>query len=538
MSNFDKIVGGLTWCIETCNFDVDVDLLFQEDLSIGKKIALTVSPFSVFFKAAINISDFSKQEKIVAVTNQMKCPTPVEPHQIQGLDYIHIHPVVQWLVKKAIENREAAGDAIRKGALRQYDKLHDPDDDGNSGVTNVDNEFGSQRLFKQTAKSSDNDNLDERVNRTLMEYGHRTYASKSGDQDASDKATGNDGLFVQDGHSQGLLEETGKTTTVKMATVNNLVKMQSETLTKAAKEYNVKKVEADPKTLVQAIKLLEERRDKLKQRIDLIRQESERVKPDVAEMRDNVTTMEDLIAEIDREVSEQNLDDDQEAIVDKLQSLVIKNETLKEREAEFKETCREEMKSLSDVNDKLRNEVSALKSDGDGDSDQDHEITVQDQTRLNDLKLTMASRSREVASIERRLDSIPSRYELAQYQRRFFELDNQVAAEYSETQKFVTLFNTLQDQKTFMEREAKLLNSILDCIPDAKLSSSSAKDLFVQQLEQIMAGINAAKSKVEAAHREQQIVNDQSSKELAALVDLQRTYSLLVRDMREEMKKS
>ncbi|NP_001134265.1 Coiled-coil domain-containing protein 93 [Salmo salar] len=35
---FDKVVGGMTWCITTCNFDIDVDLLFQENSTIGQKI--------------------------------------------------------------------------------------------------------------------------------------------------------------------------------------------------------------------------------------------------------------------------------------------------------------------------------------------------------------------------------------------------------------------------------------------------------------------------------------------------------------------
>ncbi len=30
IETFDKVVGGLVWCIETCDFDVDI-LLFQED---------------------------------------------------------------------------------------------------------------------------------------------------------------------------------------------------------------------------------------------------------------------------------------------------------------------------------------------------------------------------------------------------------------------------------------------------------------------------------------------------------------------------
>lgn len=50
-------------------------------------------------------------EKIVSVLPKMKCPHRLEPHQIQGLDFIHIFPVVQviivlcinTLLKKAIK---------------------------------------------------------------------------------------------------------------------------------------------------------------------------------------------------------------------------------------------------------------------------------------------------------------------------------------------------------------------------------------------------------------------------------------------------
>ncbi|XP_031348671.1 coiled-coil domain-containing protein 93-like [Photinus pyralis] len=75
LSPFDKIIGGMTWCIESCSIDVDVDLLFQENSTIGQKIALT--------------------EKIVAVLPKLNCPHRIEPHQIQGLDCVHIFPVVQ-----------------------------------------------------------------------------------------------------------------------------------------------------------------------------------------------------------------------------------------------------------------------------------------------------------------------------------------------------------------------------------------------------------------------------------------------------------
>ncbi|XP_053374739.1 coiled-coil domain-containing protein 93-like [Mercenaria mercenaria] len=38
LSPFDKVVGGMTWCITTCNVDIDVDLLFQENSTIGQKM--------------------------------------------------------------------------------------------------------------------------------------------------------------------------------------------------------------------------------------------------------------------------------------------------------------------------------------------------------------------------------------------------------------------------------------------------------------------------------------------------------------------
>ena len=93
----------MTWCILNCAVDIDVDLLYQENASIGKKIALT--------------------EKIVAVLPKMNCPYRIEPHQIQGLDFINIFPVVQWLVKKALETRAERESFNRMYSLRQFENL-------------------------------------------------------------------------------------------------------------------------------------------------------------------------------------------------------------------------------------------------------------------------------------------------------------------------------------------------------------------------------------------------------------------------------
>lgn len=38
LSPFDKVVGGMTWCIESCTVDIDVNLLFLENSTIGQKM--------------------------------------------------------------------------------------------------------------------------------------------------------------------------------------------------------------------------------------------------------------------------------------------------------------------------------------------------------------------------------------------------------------------------------------------------------------------------------------------------------------------
>uniref|UniRef100_A0A914RRG0 Coiled-coil domain-containing protein 93 n=1 Tax=Parascaris equorum TaxID=6256 RepID=A0A914RRG0_PAREQ len=39
--------------------------------------------------------DYAHSFRLAEVLQQLKCPHSLEPHQIQGLDYIHIFPVVQ-----------------------------------------------------------------------------------------------------------------------------------------------------------------------------------------------------------------------------------------------------------------------------------------------------------------------------------------------------------------------------------------------------------------------------------------------------------
>jgi ABC-type transporter Mla subunit MlaD len=85
LTDFDKIVGGLSWGILCSGFDIDLDLEFSDELVLGQKLKFA--------------------ERVLKALKSMKCPHPLLPHQIQGLDWGSIYPVIQWLLKFVDETR-------------------------------------------------------------------------------------------------------------------------------------------------------------------------------------------------------------------------------------------------------------------------------------------------------------------------------------------------------------------------------------------------------------------------------------------------
>jgi len=519
LSNFDKVVGGLVWCIEVCNVDIDIDLLFQEDLSIGKKISLT--------------------EKIVAVVNQMECPFKIEPHQIQGLDYIHIFPVVKWLVKKAIETREAEGDSVRAFAVNQYHKEHqqsEPDQVDLNGIKNAQENCKPKRIYR---RKNDQEPIDqpeteiaiqekEIAGLTLLEYGQRNSRPSKANKNAQDEPDQQVKELVTDIENHDLVTA-------------NVVKgiMNMDVLSAASEKYlqlkDTDMLKNNPGAIEKAINIMEGQKEAISVRLHAVQDETKALDPELNLAREKTDTLVYELNQLEEEISKQELSADKEELLSKLQKLVSKNELLKEKEAEFKDQCRTEMEQIIRENEKLEQELKTLKGEKVSLEVKDDPAEI---AMLEKLRKKLTNVTKQVLSIEKQLDAIPSRYELSQYQKRFVELDNQVSAEYVETQKFIIMYNTLRDQLVFMEKEVKLLNSIYDEIPDAKVSSNGAKEIFKNQLEQINSSVRNSRNKIEQSFKEQQGMNDSANQELNLLMEQQRTYSVLVRELTEEMRKN
>ncbi|KAG8223689.1 hypothetical protein J437_LFUL004054 [Ladona fulva] len=486
LSSFDKIVGGMTWCIETCNFDVDVDLLFQENLTIGQKISLT--------------------EKIVRVLPKMKCPHNIEPHQIQGLDFIHVFPVVQWLVKRVLETRDETGGLTRAFAMSQFQKAY-PGIGIHRGasidcIKTIKEAYRPQRRFRRLRKAAEDNEESEsmQVEATLLEYGHLgtpLVSSQSSGATKEGGREGGDGVSQEVDSSespkelsrpeeiriQSLMEKMASNeeleNRVAAGVVGSIVSMHADEIAQAAEQYakmqegslvtNLDSLSLESQRATKTIMSLQEQlsslqveEEKLKEEREQFNQEYEEAQiklKDVKARRENGTEelkrLEDALAQIDG---------GGDGLLKKLRSLVVLNETLKEQEKAFKEQCRTELTGLQLLVKEAKDTATASTKEGDSDgSDGGPEQQIEEEkARLAKARLVLAKHTRVVASLKRHLDDVPGRAELAQYQRRFLELYNQVASKHRETKQFYTLYNTLDDTKLYLSKELSLLNSILD----------------------------------------------------------------------------
>nr|XP_047135978.1 coiled-coil domain-containing protein 93-like isoform X1 [Hydra vulgaris] len=555
LSPFDKVVGGMTWCITLCDFDVDVDLLFQENSTIGQRIALT--------------------EKIVAVLPKMKCPHQIEPHQIQGLDFRHIFPVVQWLVKRAIETREELGDQIRLYSISQFSKKYSlPQDDiveknkdkSIKTFKELKNTYNPKRLYKKPSKFAEADE-ETQVYTTLLEYGRHYVLSRTvkseketnqlkkenlTEVDSLVKVDSSDDIEKEEDRIKSLMGGMSQTDLQEILTsraVGSIVGLQSDEITQIVKEYAERKEafknetsdikvsglqahKRDVAVVEKNIKNEKEKLEEVQKQLKILKEESIK---SIENYEEKVQNRDKLKMEMEKLERFEN--DENSSVLSKLRSLVALNEKLKQQEREFKAQCKIELEELEGKIKELQSEINEENVD-------DERIQIineqfdNETEKLKKYRLHLAKRNREIASLQWKIDDVPSRAELSQYQKRFIELYNQVASTHKETKQFYTFFNTLDDTKLYLEKEIGLLNSIHDNFKTAMLQSASSKDEFLTQLAKIMEGVQLNKEKVEKRRLLEKEKKDKLNDQCTKMVEKQRLYFNTVRDFQEECKKN
>ncbi|XP_070813143.1 coiled-coil domain-containing protein 93 isoform X1 [Pituophis catenifer annectens] len=564
LSPFDKVVGGMTWCITTCNFDIDVDLLFQENSTIGQKIALT--------------------EKIVSVLPRMKCPHRLEPHQIQGLDFIHIFPVVQWLVKRAIETREEMGDYIRSYSISQFQKIHSlPEDDefiqrkekAIKTVNEISEVYKPRRKYQRRVGAEKLLDEDSKVHATLLEYGSFTeyflrygFSKQGKIEKPEDKkvvlpaglaSSGKNDTYTED-DLQAAEELRIKTLMTEMAamgteegrltasTVGQIVGLQSDEIKQIVSEYAEKQSELSSEERPERLGAAQQHKRKVAslnkqilqktKHLDELKAKCADLQTGCDEAKKTLHEVKSYSEKLDKELAALEVVESQADanVLQKLRALVAMNENLKGQEQEFKAHCREEMARLQQNIENLKAEAAESGEEREPAKIIDQQYKTEKE-KLQKIRLLLARRNREIAILQRKIDEVPSRAELTQYQKRFIELYGQVSATHKETKQFFTLYNTLDDKKVYLEKEVNLLNSVHDNFQQA-MASPSARDQFLRQMEQIVEGIKQNRMKLERKKQENKMRRDQLNDEYLELLEKQRLYFKTVKEFKEECRKN
>lgn len=533
LTNFDKVVGGMTWCIESCNFDVDVDLLFQENLTIGQKISLT--------------------EKIVVMLPKMNCPYRIEPHQIQGLDCIHIFPVIQWLVKRSMEMRQEMADFVRAFALNQFHKKHSFSEDSESGATaneniirnlrSVKKAYEPRRLFKQKEDFVKDES--SRFIGTVLEYEAPFEAVKNTTMTAAESKS-------SDSRNESSNEKNEKDTTEQITaalsvieensmrlsvnTLGNIVGIQAQEIAKVAEKYATMATseigDGDATDSSRALIALQKQKTTLQSRVRKLTKERDSLSDKLTEIVEKVKeyrARKETIERSFKKIREIGINDN-DSIFKRLEELLSVHEGLKEQEHNFREQCKSDLNLLRGMVQEIENGAPVEEEDRVKEYEEQKEAITR-------VRLQLAKKNRIIASLTRQLDDVPGRSELTQYQRRFMELYNQVSAKHKETKQYYTLYNTLDDTKLYISKELSLLNSIQDNYNEA-MASTSGKEQFLKQFETIVAGVKRNKTMVEKRCADEKGRRDTLSRQLVTLVEQQRKYVAAVRQLTIECRKN
>jgi hypothetical protein len=398
LSSFDKVIGGMTWCIETCNSDVDVDLLFQENLTIGQKIALT--------------------EKILAVLPEINCPHHIEPHKIQGLDFIHVFPVIQWLVKRSVETREEMWHFVRSFAVGHFNKscslpeeqrILMQQDNVLRNLRAIKEVYRPQRHFRRKDASPEEE--ESRVQSTVLQYGYKqtvatpVLSAESGET-SQETSTVQQTERLEEQQIETLMKSTAYIAVqeghLTAGVVGSIVNLQAHEIARAAERYAELQAKLDeeggssPSSHSRAVVALGRQKAALEERVVKLQEQKAHFEAAVEQeslQLPQVCVAHERVDKVLKDMASLETEENQ-GVLQKLQALLILNESLKQQDTDFREQCKVEL-------GKLQKPVRDAQESATPDKDSDQMIVqfAEEKQRVQKLRLLLAKRTRSIAAL-------------------------------------------------------------------------------------------------------------------------------------------
>lgn len=547
LSPFDKLTGGLAWCITASNVDVDFDIFYDDDATLGYKIKVG--------------------EAIEAALQKMQCPYPLQAHQIQGLDYQAVYPVVQWLLRRLLTTREMLADQLRRHShFRFHGNYELPEEtalqmtrqDKTRTRNNVISNQRPQRLYRRARNIAAPLEKADRVRCTLLEYGHFFPSRVQATLEKQDSSLVSQNLSETDtsvwihplsssasdrGSYSPTLEgslsalsfsEDGSLTSSKLGKILGL---RSEEIRAAVSQYSHSNDAqlAHQKQVVSILKQIEgEERHK-----EQLQDQNKDTSVKTLKIKDNCREQEErqveLLSEVDmlyRRVAEAGVGD----TLQKLLPLVEQLKLIQEEEVNFCSSCKKQHNEMLAHLANLESQVDHFK-DGDDYQAEIDEALSSDQLKLNLLKGDISKANQKVFLLHRKLDDTPSQTELMQYERCFVELYLHIQAKLRETRKYYAMYNALAEANELTLKETSLLNSINVQFETAMMSPEGRIN-FVTSMSDISKGVQQKLEKMETKLQGEQRTLSALREQHAQIVAARRHYVNLIKIFQEECAKN
>mmetsp|Transcript_43286 Transcript_43286/g.49771 ORF Transcript_43286/g.49771 Transcript_43286/m.49771 type:complete len:653 (+) Transcript_43286:32-1990(+) len=600
---FDKILGGMTWSITASNVDVDID--FKDDLNLGQKIKLS--------------------EVIVSALKNMRCPHKLEPHQIQGLDYVKVFPVIQWLVKKVIETREETFDQNRLLSNHTYNEGYNKtifggaDENSKEEVQRMIKKYEPARVLKRKRNTAVASTDVRSVYSVLVEYGDKGAIRVLKSQDGEDPLqtaeviaanAETDGKRTDSGVLKNMpfgkkvdtekdIKAGSEATTIGKGNKSNELGEKSEQNKETKvnggqkkegadsadenedyKEYYAENLLTDKLVGENLGKIVSENVDDMKEvyqefleeqakeegsdELMMWQEEKERHEKAIAnlklkikqqqeklivlEMSTQETTANLNIAEgrlKEEQVYTDKLEDAMEALNETLQGedvhegqmagleeKITEREGLKDKKKQFRADCKAKLEELERREKEL---IDLYEQDFKENKSWYEEIDrshTKQSTKLHDGRVALAQLNQEVAVLQRKIENIPSRIELSQYQKRFFELYEAINTKLEENRKCYNSYNTLSEKKRVLAQQVELLKSFHQGFSQSK--SKSEKENFCKKFTETVAVVKESETKTNDKLRQLKDQEDALQQKHNDIQSVERQYFQIIKDFQHE----
>jgi hypothetical protein len=406
----------------------------------------------------------------------------------------------------------------------------------------LEKEYLPKRKFKSSIKHQKN--IKSHAQSVLLEYGQENAGRIQVNQEEEEKEKENEEEMKE------LKENLTKIGKFSTQNLSKIISQGSEEISKEKEEYEKKSKKLKEEMTLndkneekfrfkqisnQLKKTIENQKNEflnLKKEYDSLNKKKLELKEELEKYEGHNEKVENKIQEFEKE------QEGEEDSIKELKNLVNLNESLKQQENEFKLNCSNQLNEFKKMIKEFELNESSEEFSKFKKMEETNEIYFE---KLKKIKKLSSKKNREISLVQRKIDNIPTRTELNQYEKRFKELYEQIVLKLEETRKYYDIYNTESEIFDYMKKEMSLLTAINEGFEKTigkKSISKEYKNWLIDTSKKSVDAVNQSKSLVEKNFEKVSKKKDSTQEQYNQLVTNQRSYFSTLKEFQDECTKN